>query len=46
VKSLLEIHNRSLRAVGAPAIVAAVAIHAIRWVAILLLVKLGGPWLP
>ena len=48
--SLLEVHNRKgipiLRAVGATAIFAAVAMHVIRWTAIVLLTQLGGPFLP
>lgn len=46
VRSRLEIHKRSLRAVGATAIVAVVALHLVRWTAIVLLAQLGGPWLP
>ena len=47
--SSLEIQGRkgtaTVRAVGFPAIVAAVAIHLIRWAAIVLLTQLGGPLL-
>jgi hypothetical protein len=45
--TLLEIRSRqgsvSLRAVGATAIAAAVAIHLSKWAAILLLAQLGWP---
>jgi hypothetical protein len=50
VISLLEIQDRKgtamVRAMGFTAIVAAVAIHLIRWAAIVLLAQLGGPLLP
>lgn len=46
MKSLLEIQNRNLRAVGTTAILAAVAIHVIRWTAIVQLTQFGWPLLP
>ncbi len=48
--SLLELQNRKgtamVRAVGVTAVVAAVAVHLIRWTAIVLLTQLGGPLFP
>ena len=48
--SFLEMQGRkgtvTVRAMGFPAIVAAVTIHVIRWAAIVLLTQVGAPLLP